>query len=264
MHCIGFTVCHIVSLSIAPPPPPTSPPLTHMRKLDGLEKRVDGAVLPQKRVPAPQLLSSSKPRKSHAVRYKEHRSPSPQRGAGAVKHRQSGRKKRERQNEKENEKKDKRMERETDEARKEESAVTVEGSVLNSDSQLNETFTVSPERHTALHRECTHTEQSAQKGNVDAVEDPHGPARRVAFEQPTEPTEMKASPRRDMQAAVSPFSLQRTNRSAVFGPPISFKDDAGGRDAMRQGRQERHGDRQQDRGDEVPHPSIQLPVPQVL
>lgn len=230
-------------------------PSTCTHKLDGLERRVDGAVLlSQKCTPTPHLLSSSKPR-SHVVQHTDHQDPSPQRGAGLVKHRSSGRRKRGRQKEKENEKKAKRMVTEADEERKEESTVTIEGPVLNSDSQLNETFTVSPELQQSLH----HSDPGAQESNMAAREESHGPPKRVTLEQPKEPTEALTSPRRAVQTTVTSCSLQRTNKSAVFGPPISFKDDAAGKDVPERGRQERRGDRQQDRGDEVPHCCIQLP-----
>ena len=167
-----------------------------------------------------------------------------------MKHRQSSRKRRERPKEKENEKKDERVEKETDETRKEESSVTLEGSVLNSDSQLNDTFTISPEQHSVLQHRHTHTDQDALEGTVTAAEEPLGPANKVVFEQLVEPAETKTSPRKDMQTAASPYSLQRTNRSAVFGPPINFKEEVGGK-----GGQERHSDRQWGRRDEV------LPAP---
>lgn len=218
---------------------------------------MDGAVLlSQSRNSAPRLPTSSKLRPSHEVQCKDHRGSSPQRGLRVVKHRQSSRQKRGRHKEKGNGKKGRRVETETDKARKEESTVIVEGCVLNSDSQLNETFTVSPELHRALPQEHADTERGTQEGSVAAGEDTHGPSRRMVFEQAKEPTEAQTSPRRAVQTAVSPLSLQRTNKSAVFGPPISFKGD--GSDVPEQGRQQGHGDRQQDRRDEVLHCSAQL------
>lgn len=176
-----------------------------------------------------------------------------------MKHRQSSRQKRVRHKEKENGKKARRVEAETDKARKEESTVIVEGCVLNSDSQLNETFTVTPELPRALPQEHADTERGGtQEGSVEAGVDAHGPSRRMVFEQAKELAETQTSPRRAMQTAVSPLSLQRTNKSAVFGPPISSKGDAEGSDVPGQGRQEGHHDRQQDRKDEVPHCSVQL------
>ena len=173
-----------------------------------------------------------------------------------MKHKQSSRQKRGRHKEKENGKKARRVEAETDKARKEESTVIVEGCVLNSDSQLNETFTVTPELDRALPQEHADTERGTQEGSVAAGEDAHDPSRRMLFEQANEPTEAQTSPRRAVQTAVSPLPLQRTNKSAVFGPPISFKGD--GSDVPGQGRQQGHSDRQQDRRDEVPHCSVQL------